>query len=84
MKFCKLMGVISLALFSGVAAVASQENENISKAEKAKARRAEMRQRMARMSRSIRAKPFGKLADGREAKIWRLQGRGGLALDVTD
>jgi aldose 1-epimerase len=27
---------------------------------------------------------FGKLSDGREAKIWRIQGRGGLILDVSD
>jgi aldose 1-epimerase len=83
MKFCKLMGIVSLVLFSG-AAIASEAVKNADKAEKAKARRAEMRQRMARMSRPARVKPFGKLADGREAKIWRLQGRGGLTLDVTD
>ena len=29
-------------------------------------------------------KGFGKLSDGREAKIWRITGRGGLILDVTD
>ena len=29
-------------------------------------------------------RPFGKLADGTEAKIYRLQGRGGLILDVSD
>ena len=29
-------------------------------------------------------KGFGKLSDGREAKIWRVTGRGGLILDVTD
>ena len=31
-----------------------------------------------------RVKSFGKLADGREAKIYRLQGLGGLILDVSD
>ena len=31
-----------------------------------------------------RPKSFGKLSDGREAKIWRIQGRGGLILDVSD
>ena len=29
-------------------------------------------------------KAFGKLSDGRETKIWRVQGEGGLVLDVTD
>ena len=28
--------------------------------------------------------PFGKLSDGREARLWRLTGAGGLVLDVTD
>ena len=27
---------------------------------------------------------FGKLSDGRETKLWRIQGVGGLILDVTD
>ena len=31
-----------------------------------------------------RPRPFGKLSDGREAQIYRLQGLGGLILDVTD
>ena len=30
------------------------------------------------------ARSFGKLSDGRETRIWRLTGRGGLILDVTD
>jgi aldose 1-epimerase len=34
--------------------------------------------------RSLHARPFGKLADGREAKIWRITGRDGLILDITD
>ena len=29
-------------------------------------------------------KSFGKLSDGRETKVWRLTGRGGLVIDVTD
>ena len=28
--------------------------------------------------------PFGKLSDGRETRVWRLRGEGGLTLDVTD
>ena len=30
------------------------------------------------------ARSFGRLSDGRETHIWRLQGLGGLTLDVTD
>ena len=30
------------------------------------------------------AKDFGKLSDGRKTKIWRLQGEGGLIVDVSD
>ena len=29
-------------------------------------------------------KDFGKLSDGREAKVWRIIGEGGLVVDVTD
>lgn len=29
-------------------------------------------------------KPFGKLSDGRETKLWRLTGEGGMIVDVTD
>ena len=30
------------------------------------------------------AKDFGKLSDGRKTRIWRLQGRDGFAVDITD
>lgn len=33
---------------------------------------------------SARPVRFGRLSDGRTAKIWRIQGRGGLILDVSD
>lgn len=36
------------------------------------------------MGRFLHARSFGKLADGREAKIYRLQGLGGLILDISD
>ena len=39
-----------------------------------------MRERMA----AVRVSSFGKLADGTETKLYRLQGRGGLILDITD
>ena len=51
----------------------------------------EARKRIARVPGNMRATPlavrssvFGKLSDGREARLWRLVGRGGLILDVTD
>ncbi len=41
------------------------------------------RARRARMERD-EVRPFGKLANGKEAKLYRLRGAGGLILDVTD
>jgi hypothetical protein len=35
-------------------------------------------------ARFARGKSFGRLSNGQEAKIWRLTGRGGLILEVTD
>ena len=35
-------------------------------------------------SRGMKARPFGKLSDGRETKIWRLTSPGGLVMDFTD
>ena len=55
--------------------VQTLKNANRKHSEKA-ARRAVAKVRMGR--------PFGKLADGREAKIYTIQGQGGLRLDVTD
>ena len=43
-----------------------------------------LRPRSGLMGRNFEVKPFGKLSDGRETKIWRLRGMGGLTLDVTD
>ena len=34
--------------------------------------------------RAIPARSFGRLSDGRETHVWRLAGKGGLTLDVTD
>ena len=47
---------------------------------------AAMRRRMPPpgMGRGMRARPFGKLSDGREAKIWRITSPGGLVMDFTD
>lgn len=72
------------ALLSGAVLAQAEDAAQAEKRLKARARRAEMRQRAGGMMRARSVKSFGKLADGREAKIWRIQGRGGLALDVTD
>ncbi len=42
------------------------------------------RRAMPPAAQSARGKVFGRLSNGQEAKIWRLTGRGGLILDVTD
>ena len=46
------------------------------------ARRRDVKEKMA--MRGLKAKPFGKLSDGRETKLYTLQGLGGLRLDITD
>ena len=47
--------------------------------------RMEHSQRMMRgMRGGVEARPFGKLADGKETTIYRLRGLGGLILDITD
>ena len=46
-------------------------------------RNPDLSQRAGRMSAS-NVKPFGKLASGETAKLYRIQGRGGLILDITD
>ena len=49
----------------------------------ARARR--MQERYAsRLGRSVEARPWGKLADGTEVKLYRLMSPGGLVLDVSD
>ena len=45
-------------------------------------RRPDMGRRMSMFGAPV--KPFGKLKNGETAKIYRIQGRGGLILDVTD
>ena len=42
------------------------------------------RRAMPPAAQSARGKVFGRLSNGQEAKIWRLTGRGGLILEVTD
>ena len=93
---CALMaGALAAEEAAPVAPVAAKPAETEIKAEAVKpGRRPPMHARrpggrhmpgmMPGMARGMRAKSFGKLSDGREAKIWRLQGHGGLVLDVTD
>ena len=88
----RLMTTI-LAAACGVASMAQEAPAPAKEPASAPARRAERMQRMRmdhsqRMMRGMRGgietRSFGKLADGKEAKIYRLKGMGGLILDITD
>ena len=92
----RLMTTI-LAAACGVACVAQEAPAPAKPPAKAPAsapaQRVERRQHMRmdhsqRMMRGMRGgietRSFGKLADGKEAKIYRLKGMGGLILDITD
>lgn len=66
---------------AAAAPVAQKDNTAV----KASARKAALqRMRAAAKASRLAGKPFGKLSDGREAHLYRLQGRGGLILDVSD
>ena len=90
----KLMTTV-LAAACGIACIAQEVSAQAPKADGSKidAQRAERLQR-ARMERrphmmrgmrgGIEARPFGKLADGKETTIYRLKGLGGIILDITD
>ena len=75
---------LMMALVAGVAAICMAQDAEVSPRAKGKG----LRSRAIREGRGSRmanrVKPFGKLADGRETRIYRLQGLGGLILDVTD
>ena len=75
---------LMMALVVGVAAICMAQDAAVSPRAKGKG----LRSRAIREGRgprmANRVKPFGKLADGRETRIYRLQGLGGLILDVTD
>ena len=86
-------------IFAGCLIMAASVLADASKEEQAKAAAEQtpqtLRQRrpqrmprggMERMRNRNSARPvrFGRLSDGRTAKIWRIQGRGGLILDVSD
>lgn len=82
----KIMTTVACAAFaSGVCvadeAVAAKAQENEKAAPPARAVRMQRAPRGGRVSRTM---PFGKLADGSKAKIYRLRGAGGLILDVSD
>ena len=81
----KLMMALALA---GTALSVAQETGTPA-VKPAAQRKREMRPRRERRGPMMgpmrnRIKSFGKLADGQEAKIYRLQGAGGLILDVSD
>ena len=79
-----------LAAACGIACLAQEAPAPEQKAEGARAvrthrQRGERQHRMMRgMRGGIDKKPFGKLANGKEATIYRLRGLGGLILDITD
>ena len=69
-------------------ASAQERRQSLAERRQERLQRLNGQNRMSRASgyagRVAEAKPFGKLSDGRETKIWRLRGTGGLTLDVTD
>ena len=87
--------IMALAMAGSVAAMAQEQSAPPAERQPRAQRGREMRARMMlhggergmemgmRMMLG-RARSFGKLADGREAKIYRLQGIGGLILDISD
>ena len=79
------VSTILLAATCGLACLA--EEAQAPKAEKPGRVRLERRRDggpRGHMRSGLRVRPFGKLADGTETKLYRLQGMGGLILDVTD
>ena len=79
-----------LAAACGIACLAQEAPAtapkiDVQRGERPNRARMERRSHLMRgMRGNLEAKPFGKLADGKEAKIYRLKGLGGLILDITD
>ena len=85
----KLM--MAIALMGSVACMAQAPVKKAPRGERpnAEQRRAMMRQMRMRQGQGLgmmrgRVSDFGKLADGRETKVYRLRGLGGLILDVSN
>ena len=82
--------ITAIALAGSIACFAQEPVKKASRGERMnpEQRREMMRQRkISRMGANTmrgRAVSFGKLADGRETKVYRLRGLGGLILDVSD
>ena len=87
MKKLLMLGCVMLA-----GALLAQEAAPAAKPEPFKGRKIDPKMRQAMMERRRammggmrgRMKSFGKLSDGREAKLYTIQGLGGLRLDVSD
>jgi aldose 1-epimerase len=77
MLMAAVMAVLAGAVFAQAAGAGEESKRK-------RVRRARRVMRGVRQAPMEKAKSFGRLSDGREARIWRLQGRGSLALDVTD
>ena len=89
MKKLMLVGCVALAgaLFAQDKAPAASEKQGVTIRKidaKAKMRREMMQRHALGGARISRVKSFGKLSDGREAKLYTIQGLGGLRMDVTD
>lgn len=83
----KLM--MAMALMGSVACMAQAPVKKAPKGERptAEQRKEMIRQMRMRQGRGMmrgRVSSFGKLADGRETKVYRLRGLGGLILDISD
>lgn len=78
-----------MALMGSVACMAQAPVKKAPKGERptAEQRKEMIRQMRMRQGRGVmrgRVSSFGKLADGRETKVYRLRGLGGLILDISD
>ncbi len=74
-----------IACMAQEAPAAAKAPAQAQRAERLQHMRAQHSPRMMRgMRGNIETRPFGKLADGTEATLYRLKGMGGLILDVTD
>ena len=79
----KLMVPLCAALMACVC-VAADQTAKPAVAAGARARARASRPMMMHGLRNANVRPFGKLADGTEVKLYRLRGMGGLTLDITD
>ncbi len=86
---CAACAGLVLAEDAPKAAPAAPKTDPVAQKADFAARRAARARRMqeryaSRLGRSVEARPWGKLADGTEVKLYRLVSPGGLVLDVSD